>query len=124
MNIDTIIANKPDIQVQTDALANAGRQKPAGDNTALDDKAYLNSLDRSVSVSKQDGTPDTKKSISNQVRNIQDLKAVLALDDDKNVVIRVLDEKGKTVAQYPPEDYLQMMKRMNEIVKSLFSKKV
>lgn len=52
------------------------------------------------------------------------LKAVFALDDDKNVVIRLLDDKGEVVRQYPPKEYLTMVKKFNEIVDNLYSKRV
>ena len=45
-------------------------------------------------------------------------KAVLAIDDDKNVVIQLLDKDGKVVRQMPPEDYLDMVKKLKEVIKS------
>ncbi|WP_333653749.1 flagellar protein FlaG [Dissulfurispira sp.] len=53
-----------------------------------------------------------------------DLKAVFALDKEKNVVIRFLDQKGKVVKQVPPEEYINMVKKFKENVESLFSEKV
>ena len=44
----------------------------------------------------------------------------LALDDDKNVVVRFYDDKGNVVAQYPPEDYLEQMKELNQVTENLF----
>jgi len=47
-------------------------------------------------------------------------KGVITLDDDKNVVVRFYDDKGKVVAQFPPEDYIKMMKELNQVAESLF----
>ncbi len=53
-----------------------------------------------------------------------ELKPVFALDDTKNVVIRFLDRDGNIVRQYPPEEYINMMKKLNEMIENLYSKKV
>ena len=45
-------------------------------------------------------------------------KAVLAIDEDKNVVIQLLDKDGNVVRQMPPEDYLDMVKKLKEVIKS------
>ena len=45
-------------------------------------------------------------------------KAVFAIDNDRNVVIQLLDKDGKVVRQMPPEDYLDMVKKLKEFVKS------
>src|SRR3990172_8952109 len=45
-------------------------------------------------------------------------KAVLAIDDDKNVVIQLVDKDGNVVRQMPPEDYLDMVKKLKEVIKS------
>src|SRR5208337_4935276 len=44
----------------------------------------------------------------------------LALDDDKNVVVRFYDQKGNVVSQYPPEDYLKLMKELEQVAENLF----
>jgi len=44
----------------------------------------------------------------------------LALDEDKKVVVRFYDREGNVVAQYPPEDYLEMMKEFTQLDKNLF----
>lgn len=48
----------------------------------------------------------------------------LGFDEDKNIVVKILDSKGKVVRQFPPEEYLSMMKEFDNTVKNLFSKKV
>ena len=45
-------------------------------------------------------------------------KAVLAIDDDKNVVIQFLDKDGKVVQQMPAEEYLDMVKKLKKVVNS------
>lgn len=64
----------------------------------------------------------------NQIKPIEkeifDLKAVFAVDKEKNVVIRFLDQKGKIVRQIPPEEYIKMIKKFKENVENLFSKEV
>lgn len=45
-------------------------------------------------------------------------KAVFAIDDDKNVVIQILDKDGNVVQQMPPEDYLDMVKKLRKVVNS------
>ena len=45
-------------------------------------------------------------------------KAVLAIDEDKNVVIQLLDKDGNVVRQMPHEEYLDMVKKLKEFVKS------
>lgn len=62
-----------------------------------------------------------KEGVSNEIFT---LKAVFALDKEKNVVIRFLDKKGKIVRQIPPEEYINMAKKFRENVESLFSKEV
>jgi len=47
-------------------------------------------------------------------------RAIFAVDDDKNVVVRLVDKKGKTVRQFPPEEYLNMRRHFQENVKNLF----
>jgi len=49
-------------------------------------------------------------------------KAYFAVDDNKNVVIKITDDTGKIVRQIPPEDYLKMAQKLDENIKSLFHK--
>jgi len=50
-------------------------------------------------------------------------KAVFAVDDEKNVVIRFVDKKGEVVRQVPPEEYLDMIGKFRESTDHLFSAK-
>ena len=45
-------------------------------------------------------------------------KGVFAIDEDKNVIIQLLDKDGNVVRQMPPEEYLDMVKKLKEFVKS------
>lgn len=47
-------------------------------------------------------------------------KAFLAVDENRNVVIRVVDSDGKMIRQIPPEDYLKTAAALKEITKNLF----
>ena len=53
-----------------------------------------------------------------------DLKATFAVTEDKDVVIRFLNEKGEVVKQIPPEELLETAKRLKETIQNFFSKKV
>ncbi len=47
-------------------------------------------------------------------------KAYFAVDDKKNVVIKVEDSKGNVVRQIPPEDYIKMSETLRELTNNLF----
>lgn len=51
-------------------------------------------------------------------------KAYFAVDDKDNVVIRVVDSKGKVLRQIPPEEYLKMAETMKTTSDHLFRTKV
>lgn len=59
-------------------------------------------------------TPDV------QEQELFKYRAIFAVDDDKNVVIRLIDKKGKTIRQFPPEEYLNMLRHFQENVENLF----
>lgn len=72
----------------------------------------------------QNNNNDNNKTKNNS-NSLQDTKAIFAVDDQtKSVVVRVLDKEGKIVRQYPPEEYLSMRRKMDEIVKNIYSKTV
>lgn len=50
-------------------------------------------------------------------------KAYFAVDDKRNVVIRIVDSQGKVVKQVPPEDYLKMVDAMKQADSHLFHTK-
>jgi len=47
-------------------------------------------------------------------------KAIFALDEDKNVVIQVIDEEGEVVRQMPPEEFLEATKSLRELAVNMF----
>ncbi len=63
------------------------------------------------------------KAAEPQKTEIYKYKAVFAVDDDKNVVIRFVDKKGKVVQQMPPEEYLDMISKLRASTENLFSTK-
>ncbi|MEW6116929.1 MAG: flagellar protein FlaG [Nitrospirota bacterium] len=69
-----------------------------------------------------------KREQAEKIRETQNnpvnLKAIFAIDEDKNVVIQLLDDKGEMVRQIPPEEYMEMVKKLDEMRESIYSKKV
>ena len=123
MKIDLTVINIPDIKGQNDLQTN-GRPDVRGrtkEDTAPPGDRIIDPILNKKTIDEKQKQKNTNTS-SNPI--LSNLKPIFALDDDKNVVIRFLDEKGKTVKQYPPEEYLDMMRKLNETVKSLYSKKV
>ncbi len=51
-------------------------------------------------------------------------KAFFALTEDKNIVIKIVDEEGNLLRQIPPEEYLKMVKFLKNNNKNLFTKEV
>ncbi len=51
-------------------------------------------------------------------------KAFFALDENDNVVIKVVDDKNELVKQIPPEDYLKVVNKLEENREHLFHKEV
>jgi len=74
---------------------------------------------------KKESTPSTETNRSEaappvKLQEIASNKAFFAVDDAKNVVIRVVDEKGNLIKQIPPEEYIKMYEMMREGVEHLF----
>lgn len=42
------------------------------------------------------------------------------MDENKNVVIRIMDDEGNVVKQIPPVEYLKMAETLSESRKALF----
>jgi uncharacterized FlaG/YvyC family protein len=51
-------------------------------------------------------------------------KAFFAVDENKNVVIKVVDSEGRVIRQMPPEEYLKMAAAWKKVIKNLFHKEV
>lgn len=70
---------------------------------------------------------DTLKQSTNQTASVENIKPALpnykalwVIDEDNNVFIRIEDEKGNVIRQIPPEEVLNLRKKMGEILKSFF----
>ena len=97
-------------------------------------QANSNQANNGPAVSNQANGPAKDNTLPNQKQNPGETNASsnllepsgivggLALDDDNGVVVRFYDATGKVIAQYPPEDYLQMMKEFNVVTNQLFHK--
>ena len=49
----------------------------------------------------------------------QQRRAYFALDDNKNVVIRIVDEEGNVIRQIPPEEFLKTVDTLKENMQNL-----
>ncbi|MCI4624443.1 MAG: flagellar protein FlaG [Candidatus Magnetoovum sp. WYHC-5] len=47
-------------------------------------------------------------------------KAYFDVDENNNVVIKIVSNDGEVIKQIPPEDYIKMVEGMKESVKNLF----
>ncbi len=96
-------------------------------------QANGNQANNGQATSNKASGPAEDNTLSNQKLNTGESNAAsnmaptgivggLALDDDNGVVVRFYDSTGKVVAQFPPEDYLEMMKEFNLVTNQLFHK--
>ncbi len=109
MNIDTTLTlNMPSIGIRNGPQTNSA--------PTVNNQANRQANENTLSKQKQD--PDKTAASSEPV--VSGAVGSFAIDDDKNVVVRFYDDKGNIVAQYPPEDYLQMMKEFKQVNKNLF----
>lgn len=53
---------------------------------------------------------------------IESYKAFFAVDENKNVVIRVVDSEGNLIKQIPPEEFLKMVEILKQNREHLFHK--
>lgn len=124
MKIDSININVPAVKGQTESSANNStgtNSRTTGNNASSLSAVNVNSALKERLRDKQQNKDNQSASVGN---GLLDLKAIFALDKEKNVVIKVLDKKGEVVRQYPPEEYINMIKKFKENVESLFSKEV
>lgn len=68
----------------------------------------------------------TENSLADDISKIgsDKYRAFFAIDDQENVVIRVVDENDELIRQIPPEDYLKVVNAISDNVDSLFHKEV
>ena len=93
-----ITSNMPDMGSQNGLQANSG---PAASNNV---------------IQKQ----DPEKTAASSASADPGIRGGLALDDHSGVVVRFYDATGKVVAQFPPEDYIEQMKELNQVIENLF----
>jgi uncharacterized FlaG/YvyC family protein len=129
MNIDTAITlNMPGIESRNGSQANSS---PTVNNQANSSPAVNNQASSSPTVNNQANSQANENTSSEQKQDpdkttassgpvVSGAVGSLVLDDDKNVVVRFYDSKGNVVAQYPPEDYLEMMKEFKQVNTNLF----
>ena len=65
---------------------------------------------------------EARQAVEAQAQDVQ--KAVLAVTEDKDVVVQIVDVDGKVVRQIPPEDYLNTLKTLQKTSESMFHVKV
>ncbi|MBI5237446.1 MAG: flagellar protein FlaG [Deltaproteobacteria bacterium] len=68
--------------------------------------------------------PEVKDAPKAPEINVNGTKAVFAVDDNKNVIIRIFDSDGKLLRQIPPEEYLATAMRLRDAAKTLFDMEV
>ncbi|MGO9014704.1 MAG: hypothetical protein ACLQF0_06955 [Dissulfurispiraceae bacterium] len=110
--------NMPGITSQSDLQGNSG---PAVGNQANNSPTASN---QATSTAKNNPLSNQNQDMgkANASSNLEPTGIVggLALDDHNGVVVRFYDATGKVVAQYPPEDYIEMMKELKQVTKNLF----
>jgi uncharacterized FlaG/YvyC family protein len=125
VKIDNIIQNV-NMPVRGQIENSANNSTGTNSRTTGNNASALVSLNENSALKEglRDKQQNKDKQSASAGNGLLDLKAVFALDKEKNVVIRVLDKKGEIVRQYPPEEYINMIKKLKENVESLFSKEV
>ena len=84
----------------------------------ISDEKINQSVDRNDHVSDKVSVQALNNAGESTIEFPIQTKAVFVIDDDKNVVIQLLDKDGNVVRQMPPEDYLDMVRTLKEFVKS------
>ncbi len=100
MDIKSIIATH---ETQNTTSANASDKKEYNRNVA-------------------DAVRENKPSASQE--DSAKFKAIFAIDDNKNIVVRLIDKNGKTIMQFPAEHLIRISKELKLPVKNLFNKEV
>ncbi len=81
-------------------------------------------------VNAKEGPENAQPPQANSLTEIQktpessSYKAFFAIDDNDNVVIRIVDEKGEVIKQIPPEEYMKMADVMREYTENLLHMEV
>lgn len=89
-------------------------------SVAKEIKGYNNSLNAESLSSKE---PNTNKSNLHDLKNENNTaifyKAFFAVDENKNVVIKVVDSDGNLIRQIPPEEFLKVAESLKNVTKKL-----
>ena len=110
MTIDPAIAlSQPGMITQNGSQANTGPD-------------LNNQVNSGPASSKQAKQQDPENTTVSSGPSSSGLTGTLAVDDNKNVVVRFYDNQGNVVAQYPPKDYIEQMKELNQVSENLFHK--
>jgi uncharacterized FlaG/YvyC family protein len=91
-------------------VSERGRIEKGGSNGQIEQAAVRINANQS----------DLQSAPAPRVFELKSLKASFAVDENKNVVIRITDEKGNLIRQIPPEEYLKMAEALSESSKTLF----
>lgn len=83
-------------------------------------KGYRNFVKAEFLSSKE---PNTNKSNLHDLKNENNAaifyKAFFAVDENKNVVIKVVDSDGNLIRQIPPEEFLKVAESLKNVTKKL-----
>lgn len=47
-------------------------------------------------------------------------RAVFAIDENRNVTIQIIDKDGKVLKQIPPEEYINMVRKLKQVTEGHF----
>ncbi|RME68133.1 MAG: hypothetical protein D6778_02265 [Nitrospirae bacterium] len=72
-------------------------------------------------LQRQSPAVNEKKALSETKVQPQTYSAYFAVDENNNVVIRIVDSDGKVVRQIPPEEYIRMKEALKETIKNLLN---
>lgn len=76
---------------------------------------------KAMDLQRQDSTVNEKKALSETKVKAQSYSAYFAVDENNNVVIRIVDSDGNLVRQIPPEEYIRMKEALKETIKNLLN---
>lgn len=133
INLQPII-NYTAVKLPTSAVSGSAVQSDNAAQTGGHPQNAINENDRgpnkdstqAMKSDKNTATPKTgnTKNDSGKSNGASTQKAFFAVDDNKNVVIRIVDAQGKVVKQIPPEEYLKSVQAMETSNQKLFHTEV
>lgn len=104
------------IKLNTDNVKKAEGARKQG--SAFSEAERIN-----VKNNKEVQAEELREALKVEIKNSQ-ARAFFALDENENVVIRIVDSEGKLLRQIPPEEYLKMVEHMRNYTKNIFSVEV